>query len=148
MTDVRTAPVPDPYARLGLAPGASLSDVKQAYRRLAMRFHPDRAGARGVAAFLEVKAAYEWIVAHPSFAEPGDRRPGFVPRTRVARPVRATRPAATRPAPPPAAAWTAWPGGRWYWEGIRARAARRDQPPAPVNTADRRRVSPRRAVER
>ena len=34
----------NPYARLGLAPGASLADVKRAYRRLAMHFHPDHAG--------------------------------------------------------------------------------------------------------
>jgi hypothetical protein len=148
MTDVRTASVPDAYARLGLAPGASLNDVKQAYRRLAMRFHPDRAGAQGVAAFLDLKAAYEWIVAHPSLGEPGDRRRGFVTRTRAARPVRGTRPVAARPAPAPATARSTWPGGRWYWEGIRDRAARRHEPAAPANTAARRRVSPRPPVER
>lgn len=117
-------PVGDPYARLGLAPGASLADVKRAYRRLAMDVHPDRAGSGSLQAFLEVKAAYEWIVAHRSFAEPGDRRRGSVPRTVVARPVRRARPpTAAGPAPRPVAR-SSWPGGRWYWEGIRARAAR------------------------
>ncbi len=124
MTNVRTAPVANPYSRLGLTPGASLADVKRAYRRLAMHFHPDRPGSGSVDAFLAVKAAYEWIVAHPSFAEPGDRRPGSVPRTSVARPARRARPTAARPAPRPAAQ-SSWPGGRWYWEGIRTRASRR-----------------------
>ena len=125
MTTARTAPVANPYSRLGLRPGASLADVRRAYRRLSMRFHPDTAGTGSLQAFLAVKAAYEWIVAHPSLAEPGDRRPGSVTRTSVARPVRRARAMATRPAPPPSAARSSWPGGRWYWEGIRERAARR-----------------------
>lgn len=32
------------YSTLGLRPGASLSDVQVAYKRLAMRHHPDRSG--------------------------------------------------------------------------------------------------------
>ena len=54
----------NPYARLGLAPGASLADVKRAYRRLAMHFHPDHAGPGSLPTFMAVKSAYEWIVAH------------------------------------------------------------------------------------
>ena len=118
-----TRPAGNPYARLGLAPGASLADVKRAYRRLAMHVHPDRAGSGSLQRFLEVKAAYEWIVAHRSLAEPGDRRPGSVLRTTVARPVRRAPPMTVRPATRPAAR-SSWPGGRWYWEGIRARASR------------------------
>ena len=68
--------VSNPYSRLGLAPGASLSDVKRAYRRLAMHLHPDRAGTGSVQTFLAIKAAYEWIVDHPTLTEPGNRRPG------------------------------------------------------------------------
>lgn len=34
---------PDPYLVLGLARGASAAEVKTAYRRLALRFHPDKA---------------------------------------------------------------------------------------------------------
>ena len=34
----QTAPVANPYSRLGLPPGAPLGDVKRAYRRLSMRF--------------------------------------------------------------------------------------------------------------
>ena len=31
----------DPYKVLGLEPGASDEEVKQAYRRLAKKYHPD-----------------------------------------------------------------------------------------------------------
>lgn len=32
----------DPHLLLGLSPGASKKQIKKAYRRLAMRFHPDK----------------------------------------------------------------------------------------------------------
>ena len=120
----RPTGVANPYSLLELAPGASHADVKRAYRRLSMRFHPDRAGPGSLRTFLAVKAAYEWIVANPSLGEPGDRRPGSASRTTVARPVWRDRPKAARPAPTPAPPRSSWPGGRWYWEGIRARASR------------------------
>jgi DnaJ domain len=115
----------NPYARLGLAPGASLADVKRAYRRLAMHLHPDHAGNSSVQTFLAVKNAYEWIVAHSSLSQTGDGRPGSVARPAATRPIRRAPPAAARAATPPPAARSSWPGGRWYWEGIRERAARR-----------------------
>jgi curved DNA-binding protein CbpA len=123
MATVRSAIVGNPYARLGLAPGAPFSDVKRAYRRLAMQFHPDRAGSSNLQSFLAVKAAYESIVDRSSLGLPGDRRPGSVRRTTVPRPVR-RGPTMGAPPPPPAAR-SSWPGGRWYWEGMRARAAQR-----------------------
>ena len=76
----------NPYARLGLAPGASIADVKRAYRRLAMHFHPDHAGPGSLQTFMAVKAAYEWIVAHHSVAGPGRTRPGSVSRPTGASP--------------------------------------------------------------
>lgn len=92
----------NPYARLGLAPGASMADVKRAYRRLAKHFHPDHAGPGSLRTFMAVKTAYEWIVAHaPPMAPP--------------------------PSPAPAVR-SNWSGGRWYWEGMRAREARRSSP--------------------
>jgi DnaJ-class molecular chaperone len=35
-------PSQDPYMILGLSPGATEKQIKKAYRRLAMKFHPDR----------------------------------------------------------------------------------------------------------
>ena len=54
----------DYYAVLGLAPGASVSDVKRAYRRLSRRYHPgvnpgDRAAE---ALFRRITEAYETLV--------------------------------------------------------------------------------------
>jgi hypothetical protein len=114
----------NPYVRLGLAPGASLAEVKRAYRRVAMDVHPDHAGNGSVGTFLAVRAAYEWIVAHASLVEPGDRRQGSIPEPTVGRSARRARPMAARPTAPQSGR-TPWPGGRWYWEGIRERAARR-----------------------
>lgn len=52
----------DPYATLGLDPGASPEDVTLAYRRLAKRWHPDRAGtAESAQRMAEINAAYELL---------------------------------------------------------------------------------------
>lgn len=122
MATVGSAHAASPYVRLGLAPGAPLAEVKRAYRRLAMQFHPDRAGSAGLQTFLAIKAAYERIVAHSSRAELVHRDRGPVSRTTVARSVRHAPPVSTPPAPDPVTRNT-WSGGHWYWEGIRARAA-------------------------
>jgi molecular chaperone DnaJ len=53
----------DPFAALGLHRSASLEDVKRAYRRLAMRWHPDRnASTTAENEFKRIKAAYELII--------------------------------------------------------------------------------------
>jgi hypothetical protein len=49
----------DPYAVLGLGPDATPEEVASAYRRLAKRFHPDRAGDRGARRMAEINAAYD-----------------------------------------------------------------------------------------
>ena len=42
---------------LGLEPGASVEDVREAYRRLIRRAHPDLGGSSGLAAMInEAKA--------------------------------------------------------------------------------------------
>eukprot|EP00543_Licmophora_paradoxa_P016631 CAMPEP_0202465256 /NCGR_PEP_ID=MMETSP1360-20130828/65017_1 /ASSEMBLY_ACC=CAM_ASM_000848 /TAXON_ID=515479 /ORGANISM="Licmophora paradoxa, Strain CCMP2313" /LENGTH=273 /DNA_ID=CAMNT_0049088929 /DNA_START=75 /DNA_END=893 /DNA_ORIENTATION=+ len=53
--------VPDPYKALGLGHDASSNQIKSAYRKLALQYHPDRLAAR--AATKE-----EWRVASENFA--------------------------------------------------------------------------------
>ena len=57
---------PDPYTVLEIASDASDADIKKAYRRLALKFHPDKVRDMGEAyakqaeaRFLEVQEAYE-----------------------------------------------------------------------------------------
>jgi hypothetical protein len=60
----------DPYAVLGLAPGASLDEAARAYRRLAKDWHPDRVGDTGMARMIELNVAYELLRAEQ---RPGSR---------------------------------------------------------------------------
>ena len=52
----------DPYRTLGIAPTASLNEIRSAYRRLAKQYHPDAAGDRALPRFLAIQAAYERLV--------------------------------------------------------------------------------------
>ncbi len=87
----------DPYRTLGVGPGASLNEIKSAYRRLVKQYHPDAAGERALPRFLAIQAAYERLVDGE-----GHLRPVMGP--------------ARRPAPAPEEPWRADPG--------RARASR------------------------
>ncbi|MEX1173833.1 MAG: J domain-containing protein, partial [Chloroflexota bacterium] len=61
---------PDPYKTLGLGRGASIDEVRRAYRRLAKANHPDAAGEAALPRFLAIRAAYDQIVG-PGTADGG-----------------------------------------------------------------------------
>lgn len=50
----------DHYAKLELKPGATPAEIKQAFRRLAHKYHPDKGG--DAAKFKEVREAYEYLI--------------------------------------------------------------------------------------
>ena len=62
------------YDILELSPDCEDADIKAAFRKLAMRFHPDRTAEEPEAAekFLEVRAAYE-ILIDPDLREEYDQ---------------------------------------------------------------------------
>jgi curved DNA-binding protein CbpA len=70
-------PLDDPYRVLGVLRGASLDEIKAAHRRLAKRFHPDRAGG-DEQRFLAVQEAYQ-LLADPGRRREWDRRHAPVP---------------------------------------------------------------------
>jgi curved DNA-binding protein CbpA len=112
----------DPYRVLGVPEGASVADVKRAYRLLAKRHHPD-AGEGSVARFLEIQAAYEVLVRRDpangdraGAARSSGRRPAQQgPRTAGARRTRGERPGDPGAPPTPGTEWARRPreaGGR------------------------------------
>ncbi|MDR3544881.1 MAG: DnaJ domain-containing protein [Candidatus Limnocylindrales bacterium] len=89
----------DPYSALGLAPGASLTDVKRAYRLLVKRNHPD-AGEGSLERFLEIQAAYETLLRGGPAVGAGPGSDGRGPAGQGPSGPGATRPPGRRPAPP------------------------------------------------
>ncbi|MDX2002846.1 MAG: DnaJ domain-containing protein [Chitinophagales bacterium] len=57
------------YRILGLQPGAKEEDIKKAYRRLVLKYHPDRNGnnPKAVERFREVQKAYEVLTSQPTY---------------------------------------------------------------------------------
>lgn len=54
----------DPYSTLEVPHTATIDDIKQAYRRLAKKWHPDTNGESKVAEemFKKIKAAYDCLI--------------------------------------------------------------------------------------
>ena len=77
----------DPYETLGVGRDASHDDVKRAYVKLSLRYHPDRNGSNGSTAdgdgngaekgseemYAEVREAYELLRDGMQVREPNDR---------------------------------------------------------------------------
>lgn len=56
----------DYYRILGIRQGATDDEIRKAYRRKAMEFHPDRNHSEGAAGmFIRVTEAYEYLTSHP-----------------------------------------------------------------------------------
>ena len=65
----------DPYRTLGLSRGATIDEVKRAYRRLAKANHPDAAGPDALPRFLAIQAAYEKLAGGPAASPDGRGAP-------------------------------------------------------------------------
>lgn len=87
----------DAYRILQVLPDADQDEIKDAFRRLARRYHPDRApDAESTARMIEVNRAWE-LVGDPVRRAAYDRANGYLPRAIRAG---AARPAATGTGPP------------------------------------------------
>ncbi|EPY36852.1 DnaJ chaperone protein, partial [Angomonas deanei] len=62
----------DYYDILEVPHDASDEDIKRSYRKLALKYHPDKAGAAGEAKFKEINAAYE-VLSNPEKKKIYDR---------------------------------------------------------------------------
>jgi DnaJ domain len=69
----------DPYAVLGVTPGAPDQDVAAAYREAAKRWHPDRAGAESEERMAEINAAYDLVRAAAQHEQVAPRPPAQAP---------------------------------------------------------------------
>lgn len=90
----------DPYFVLGVAYNTPLKDIKLVYRKLALQYHPDKAGPQWTSRFQQIQAAWEKI-------ENGYTRPAPIFQ---AQSTWKPEPFVFNP-PPPSAYWR-WPYGR------------------------------------
>ena len=68
----------DYYALLGIDRHAGHAELRRAWRKLALQWHPDRAGANATATFQKIQAAYA-VLADPISRAGYDRRQGVAP---------------------------------------------------------------------
>jgi molecular chaperone DnaJ len=92
-------PADDYYALLGVRAGADEEELRRAWRQLALRWHPDRAGVGATATFQQLSVAYA-VLSDPISRAAYDRR------RRASEPA----PRAEEPSPPPRTERRAAPG--------------------------------------
>jgi curved DNA-binding protein CbpA len=122
----------DPYKTLQVDPEAEDEVIQAAYRRLAQKYHPDRAtDPEGIARMVAINAAWE-VIGEPAKRAAYDRSRAGVPR-----------PAATAPASPspgPSAAPPPRPAGHAAGQPAQSTppppgaSARRERPPETVSS--------------
>jgi curved DNA-binding protein len=112
------------YTILGLSRGASAEEIKQAYRRLARRLHPDRNADDPVATerFRQVSQAYG-VLSDERKRRIYDRRSRPPPRDATGAKARADEPAEPETRPVDGANAPDERAGRKRWGGIRRRGA-------------------------
>ena len=55
------------YSLLGLNPGASVAEIKKAYRKRVMQYHPDRnPDPRAPSMFIRITEAYQYLISIPA----------------------------------------------------------------------------------
>ena len=82
MSDTAAAVTADPFAVLGIEPGAPLDAVTERYRDLAKQWHPDRGGgAEAARRMAEINAAYD-VLRSGAWQERKAARPRARPRPR------------------------------------------------------------------
>jgi molecular chaperone DnaJ len=72
----------DYYLLLGIQRDAGMTQIKRAYRRLAVRFHPDVAGDEGAEQFSRLQQAYDTL-AHPARKADYDRQLSLADEVRL-----------------------------------------------------------------
>jgi molecular chaperone DnaJ len=92
--------IEDYYAVLGVPREISPAELRRAYRKLALRYHPDRAGEGSTAAFQRISRAYE-VLSDPQARESYDRRLRYEERKSSPPPPPAPARSEANPSPAP-----------------------------------------------
>src|SRR2546425_11540095 len=88
----------DLYSTLGVSRTESLHGIREAFRKLAKRYHPDHAGQQGTLKFQEILNAYEVLSDPEKRKRYNERLPG---RSADSEPIVVTRRSSSRTPPPP-----------------------------------------------
>jgi DnaJ-class molecular chaperone len=75
LADMDMSPADDYYALLGVDPAADSAELRRVWRRLALRWHPDRAGPGATATFQKLLTVY-LVLSDPDARTAYDRQRG------------------------------------------------------------------------